>query len=216
MKKNALRQHIGSSFYAHLLHRTLTPNFSWNSLKANEKTDRTNILHFSPSLSNFKTTNHAIKVPYRKMLFLDVILASYESAKPVGKEPVLVWHMKTLQNKECLFSLTMSPLSEYRRQYHKWPLVNLWKRMLYVDISDSSFYGNLLNKTLTPNFSWSSLEANKKTDETDVLHISPSLLNFKTTIPAIKVTYRKMFYFEAILGSLRRHLKFTFLCSSSA
>ena len=39
---------------------------------------------------NFKTTNHAMKVPYRKMLFLDVILACYERAKPVGKEPVLV------------------------------------------------------------------------------------------------------------------------------
>ena len=99
MKKNALREHIGSSFYAHLLHKTLTPNFWWSSLQANEKADWNNILHLSPSLSNFETTNYGMKVPYRKILFLDVILAFYKRAKPVGKEPVLVWHMKTLQDK---------------------------------------------------------------------------------------------------------------------
>ena len=88
------------------------------------------ILHLSPSLSNFKTTNHAMKVKYRKMLFLDVILAPYKRVKPVGKEPVLVWHIKTMQNKECLFPLTMSLLPGYIRQCHNWPLVNHWKRML--------------------------------------------------------------------------------------
>ena len=39
-----------------------------------------------------------------------------------------------------------------------------------------------------------SLKANEKPDETDVWQLGPSLLNFKTTNDAMKLTYTKMLF----------------------
>ena len=63
--------------------------------------------------------------------------------------------------------------------------------MLEDNIQGSFFNAHVLHKSLTKK---------KKTDVTEVCHVSHSILSFKTKNHAIKVTYTK-FFLDAILGS---------------
>ena len=59
-------------------------------------------------------------------------------------------HMKNLKIKKCLFTLTMSILTEYSRQDHSMTDLNDWKKkMLEDDIQSSFFNAHLLHKTQT-------------------------------------------------------------------